>query len=51
MNNWNLVNVAGEFLRHQCGFVPSLDYVDEHLTEQLKNFTEDVSTAKVCMYV
>jgi hypothetical protein len=37
--NWGVVNLAGEFLRHQQGFT-SLDYVEASLAGQLPHFTE-----------
>ena len=38
-NNWGVVNLAGEFLRHQRGFA-SLDYVETALAGQLPHFTK-----------
>ena len=36
--NWNLVNVSGEFLRHQAGFT-GLDYIESCLLKQQAAFT------------
>ena len=38
-NNWGVVNLTGEFLRHRSGFT-TLDYVEASLAGQVKNFTE-----------
>jgi hypothetical protein len=38
-NNWGVVNLAGEFLRHKSGFTP-IDYVEASLAGQVRNFTE-----------
>ncbi|MBM4156191.1 MAG: hypothetical protein FJ221_14370 [Lentisphaerae bacterium] len=38
-NNWNLVNVAGEFLRGRAGMTPP-DYVEACLGAQRKHFTD-----------
>ena len=38
-NNWNIVNLAGEFLRFKAGYT-SLNYVDTCLKSQLSHFTD-----------
>jgi rhamnogalacturonyl hydrolase YesR len=38
-NNWGVVNLAGEFMRHRQGFT-TLDYVEASLAGQVRNFTE-----------
>ena len=39
-NNWNIVNLAGEFLRFQHNYT-SLNYIDTCLKEQLYHFTDN----------
>lgn len=38
VHNWNVVAIAGEFLRHQQGFT-DLSFVERHLEVQLQHFT------------
>jgi len=40
VHNWNVVAIAGEFLRHQAGFT-DLSFVERHLEAQLPNFTAE----------
>lgn len=38
-NNWNILNLAGEYLKSQAGFT-TLDYVEESLEHQMHHFTD-----------
>lgn len=40
VHNWNVVAIAGEFLRHQHGFT-DLSFVERHLEVQLQHFTAE----------
>ncbi len=40
VHNWNVVAIAGEFLRAQVGFI-DLHFVERHLAAQLKHFTAE----------
>ena len=40
LHNWNVVNLAGEFLRHRAGFV-DLSFVERHIPVQLRRFTAE----------
>ncbi len=40
VHNWNVVAIAGEFLRAQAGFT-DLHFVERHLAAQLKHFTAE----------
>jgi hypothetical protein len=40
LNNWNIVAISGEFLRHQAGFT-DLNFIEASLTAQLPHFTAD----------
>ncbi len=40
VHNWNVVAIAGEFLRHQAGFT-DLTFVECHLEAQLQHFTAE----------
>jgi len=40
VHNWNVVAIAGEFLRHRAGFT-DLTFVERHLEAQLQHFTPE----------